>query len=281
MLAKETPLADMHLHSSFSDGLYPPNRLVEICARNNRLKAIALTDHESTEGVEEAQKAGRRLGIEVIPGVEIGTVFQGREIHLLGYFASSDSRLEKELSSLRAGRYERMAGMLALLSGKGVKVRMEDVEEEAGEAAPGRLHLARLLHKKGYVTTISEAFERFIGRGKVAYIPRLTLKTEDAISLLNSCGAVPVLAHPGITNENSQSLFHFKKSGLKGIEVYHPEHTPGLTLFYREWARREGLLITGGSDFHGDDKESCPFPGCASVEYRCVEEIKKMWDRAP
>ncbi|NLZ29048.1 MAG: PHP domain-containing protein, partial [Firmicutes bacterium] len=220
---KKGSMADMHLHSSISDGLYSPTRLVEICARNDSLKAIALTDHESTEGVEEAQKAGHRLGIEVIPGVEIGTVFQGREIHLLGYFVSFDPRLEKKLSSLRTGRYERMARMLALLSGKGIKVCLEDVEEEAGGAAPGRLHLARLLHKKGYVTTISEAFERFIGRGKAAYIPRLTLKIEEAISLLNSCGAVPVLAHPGITNENSQSLFHFKKSGLQGIEVYHPE----------------------------------------------------------
>lgn len=269
----------MHLHSSISDGLYSPSKLMEICAENN-LKAVALTDHESTDGITEAQEAGKRLGIEVIPGVEIGAFFYGREIHLLGYFAAPDPRLEKMLSSLRNGRYERMAGMLALLSGKEIKINMGDIRKEARKAAPSRLHLARALQKKGYVSTISEAFDRYIGRGKPAYIPRLTLKAEEALSLLNRCHAVPVLAHPGITGESDQSLFQLKKAGLKGVEVYHPEHTPGLTLFYKEWALREGLLISGGSDYHGDAKESCPFPGCAGVEYKWIEEIKKILNKA-
>ena len=149
------PVADMHLHSSISDGLYSPSKLMEICAENN-LKAVALTDHESTDGITEAQEAGKRLGIEVIPGVEIGAFFYGREIHLLGYFAAPDPRLEKMLSSLRNGRYERMAGMLALLSGKEIKINMGDIRKEARKAAPSRLHLARacLLYTSVFLTML-------------------------------------------------------------------------------------------------------------------------------
>ncbi len=274
MIKKTDKRIDLHLHSTASDGLYTPSKLIELVSKRG-LSAVALTDHETISGIGEAQEAGKKFGVEVIPGVEISVGLNGRELHILGYLPAISLELDSILFNLRKGRFERMEKMILNLKKMSISVRMEDIEKEAGKAAPGRLHLARLLQKKGYVLTIKEAFDRFLGRGKPAYIPRDKLKPEEAINFLLEAGAVPVLAHPGLTGEESTSLYKLKNEGLKGIEAIHPHHTEGLTLFYKNWALREGLLVTGGSDYHGDNEEACPYPGYVSLDYHYLNLIKK------
>lgn len=264
---------DLHLHSSKSDGLYTPTSLVKL-ALKYELAAISITDHETTAGVHEALEAGKKLGLEVVPGVEVGAYLNNRELHILGYYPGKIDKLETTLSKYRNERFERMDKMLYVLKKLSLPVNWNEVEKEAGNAAPGRLHLARVMFKKGYVSSIDEAFEKYLEKGKPVYIPRVRLKVEEAIDLLNDCNAIPVLAHPGITNEDAQVLNYLKNTGLKGIEAYHPEHKEKKCLFYKQWAVSKGMVITGGSDFHGDEKESCPYPGYVSVNYACLENLK-------
>ncbi len=266
---------DFHLHTIASDGLYSPFQLVKLAAECG-LTAAAITDHETVAGVKEASKAGSQYNVEVIPGVEISAGYKGRELHLLGYYPEDIDNLEKLLDQLREERFNRMEKMIKVLEKIGFPVEWDDVAGEAGNAAPGRLHLARVMQKKGHVATIEEAFNLYMGRGKPVYIPRVRLKVEEAIKVLLECKAIPVLAHPGVTEEDTDALFTLKKVGLKGIEVFHPEHTRGLTLFYESWARREKMLITGGSDYHGDAKENCPYPGCVSLDYTYLEAMKSL-----
>ncbi len=267
---------DLHLHSTESDGVYSPTELVEM-ASSSGLSAIALTDHETTKGVNEAINAGNKFALEVIPGVEISVGYKSKELHILGYFPQKFDKLETVLYDLRDGRYTRIAQMIEILNKMSVAVSWEDIKKEIGNAAPGRLHLARVLFKKGYVSSLEEAFNKYLDRGRPVYIPRLRLKTKEAIELLIECNAVPVLAHPGITSEGVQTLQTLKSEGIKGIEVYHPEHSRGQTLFYEQLARQENLLITGGSDFHGDEKNSTRDLNTTSflgIDYTYLELLK-------
>lgn len=264
---------DLHLHSSKSDGLYTPTSIVKL-ALKYKLSAISITDHETTAGVHEALEAGKYYGLEVVPGVEVGAYLKNRELHILGYYPGEIDKLEDTLNKYRNERFERMDRMLYVLKKLSLPVNWNEVENEAGNAAPGRLHLARLMFKKGYVLSIDEAFEKYLEKGKPVYIPRVRLQVEEAIKLLIDCNAIPVLAHPGTTNEDTQVLNYLKNAGLKGIEAYHPEHNVKWCLFYEQWAVSKGLVITGGSDFHGDEKESCPHPGYVSVKYSYLDNLK-------
>lgn len=267
---------DLHLHSNASDGIYSPSELIQLASQRG-LSAVALTDHETTEGISEAREAGAENGVEVVSGVEISAGFNGRELHILGYLSSIRPELESILRKLRRGRFKRMEKMIDNLEKMSVTVTWAEIKKEAGNAAPGRLHLARMLQEKGYVQSLTEAFDNYLGKGCPAYIPRDKLKIAEAINILIECDAIPILAHPGVTQEDSKSLYQLVSYGLKGIEVFHPEHTDGLTLFYKNWAEKEGLLITGGSDFHGDKKNSCPYPGCVSVDYSYLESLKNAY----
>ncbi len=267
---------DLHLHSTESDGVYSPTELVQMASASG-LSAIALTDHETTKGINEAINAGHKYGLEVIPGVEISVGYNSKELHILGYFPRNFEKLEKVLYDLRDGRYTRIAQMIDILNKMSISVNWEDIKKEIGNAAPGRLHLARVLLKKGYVSSLEEAFNKYLDRGRPVYIPRLRLKTKEAIELLIECNAVPVLAHPGITSEGVQTLQTLKSEGIKGIEVYHPEHSKGQTLFYEQLAKQNNLLITGGSDFHGDENYSVNnlnITNFLEIDYSYLELLK-------
>ena len=264
---------DLHLHTDASDGVYPPAEVIKLAARAG-LKAAAVTDHDTLEGIPEALRAGKEWNIEVVPGVEISVLYQGGEFHLLGYYPARGGELEKALQFMREERYRRMQLMLDRLRDLEIRVSWEEVLSAAGKAAPGRLHLARVLVKKGYCPSTEEAFQRFLDRGRPAYVPRETLSAAQALRLLLKDGAVPVLAHPG--EKGKTVLRNLVRMGLRGVEVYHPDHHAGLQEFYRGQALDLGLFITGGSDFHGDFQTGFREPGSISVPYRCLEQLKRV-----
>ena len=264
---------DLHLHSSASDGILSPTELIKKAAAAG-LAAVALTDHDTMAGVEEARAAGSRCGLEVIAGVEL-SVFTGeqQEIHLLGYDPRQPEIINDLLERLRHERFERMERMVALLRRLGFALTPDEIIAEAKPAAPGRLHLARLMVKRGYCSDIGDAFAKYLKQGQPAYIPRKTLQPAAAIEMLHRAGAVPVVAHPGAAGR--AHLRKLAAMGLRGVEVFHPDHSPGLSSYYRHQAARLNLLITGGSDYHGDAGHRRSRLGEITVPYRCLSALKK------
>lgn len=262
---------DLHMHSNASDGLYTPARLVELSAGFG-LAAIALTDHDTFSGIDEAVRAGAAHGVEVVPGIELSTYEGDREYHVLGYYVSEPSRLVGMLENLRLERFRRMKKMIGLLNELGLSLGFEEVMAAAAPAAPGRLHLARVMVGKGFTRSIREAFLYYLKRGRPAFVPRASLTPERAVLLLREAGAVSVLAHPGPGGR--EILPRLISFGLQGIEVFHPDHSMAWRRHYYRRAREAGLLITGGSDFHGDLKEN-RHPGCQKIPYRYLKSLKE------
>lgn len=262
---------DLHLHSNESDGIFSPEQLVALSAGAG-LAAVALTDHDTVTGVKRALRAGERYGIEVVPGVELSAYRSDREVHLLGYYPADRAKLERVLADLRAERYGRMERILDKLRGLGFQLEFAQVAAEAGAAAPGRLHLARTMVKAGLVKNLEQAFTQYLGKGGPAYVPRKVLTPSRAVSVLLDAGAIPVLAHPGTGGE--EVLRELIPLGLRGVEVFHPDHTVALRRYYCRRAVEEGLLITGGSDFHGDSKYRARRPGSVTIPYFYLEKLR-------
>jgi len=248
---------DLHLHTNASDGTDTPEGLVRHAA-DQGFSVIAVTDHDTIAGVNPAAEAGVQLNIRVIPGVEIsaGGV---EEIHILGYGGASfdGERLEKELSVMRGQRERRMVEMVARLNALGVVLSLDQVMERVGGSA-GRAHLAQFLVEQGYAADIRDAFAKYLSPGKAAYVPREKLTSRQAIELLRSVNAVPVIAHPGQSHDElsfpKDRIREMADAGLMGIEAYHPAHTLRQCRDYERMAREMGLLVTGGSDYHGGIK---------------------------
>ncbi len=265
---------DLHVHSNYSDGLYSPARLVRM-ARERGLSSMAITDHDTIRGLPEAVRFGKKEKVEIIPGVELSSNYRGRELHILGYYYYISGKLEEIFRRLKSERYQRARKMIGKLEKINLPVCWEEVLKEAGEAAPGRLHLARLMVKKKYVRNINEAFHKYLEKGRPAYFPRIKLKVEEAVSCLNQAGAVTVLAHPGVTGEGLRTVSYLKSFGLQGIEVYHPRHSLLDRLKYRYLAQKEKLLVTGGTDYHGDESGNSAFyPGCISLPPKELSRLK-------
>jgi len=253
-------MIDLHVHTTASDGTLSPRELVAL-AREKGLTAIAVTDHDTIDGVVEALKAGSELGIEVIPGVEISVDHNGSEMHILGYYINPRSAfLLEQLRLLRDYRNQRNPKMVARLQQLGLDVTMEELEAEAGGKVIGRPHLASLMVKKGYVRTKQEAFDLYLATGKPAYFKKEKLTPVEGIEMVQKAGGIPVLAHPIYLKEAAEPqklarlLEELKGFGLRGIEAYYSAHTPEETGLYLQLAEDLGLLITGGTDFHGANK---------------------------
>ncbi len=262
---------DFHLHSSASDGLFTPRQVMEITATAG-LRAAGLTDHDTVKGLCEAEEAAFELGMELIPGVEISIYENNREIHLLGYYPQKLNVLSSALEDIRSKRFRRMELIVDNLKKLGFKIEPEEVLSEAGDAAPGRLHLARLLLKKKYVHTINEAFKTYLNRGKPAFVSRESMSAAEVLSLLHQVGAVSVYAHPG--DAGKEVLDELAAGGLQGIEVYHPDHCRGLVRYYKEYADAKKLLITGGSDFHGQSLNNPGYQQKYAVSYEYLQAMK-------
>ena len=253
--------ADLHTHSTASDGLYAPAVLAQM-AHDAGLTVIALTDHDSTEGIAEAQTAGVALGLEVIPGIEINTDLPGGgEAHILGYFIRwHDPAFQQELTRRRTERVTRGHQMVNQLRALGLPITWEQVQRHA-DGAVGRPHVAAALVEIGAATSIADAFDRYVGRGKPGYVPRAPFTPAQAITLIRSAGGVPSLAHPaGITNL-MQHLTTLVPVGLGGLEVYYGQYDEATMARLRTLAERFGLIPTGGSDYHGPGIHPTPLGG--------------------
>ncbi|MBX3459882.1 MAG: PHP domain-containing protein [Planctomycetes bacterium] len=247
---------DLHMHSRCSDGAREPEYLVEWAAALG-LRAISLTDHDTTRGVKAAMAAGKRLGVEVVPGCEISVKLSGGTFHLLAYFydpddAGFDARL-REIADKREGRNRKI---LAALGELGMPLTYEELLAEAGEAVVGRPHIAALMERKGYVKSRQEAFDKYIANDGPAYFEKDTFGPAEALAFVRKHHAVPVLAHPYWLNRGSLEateayLAEMKDLGLAGIEVIYPDHDEHWTRGLLAIAERLGLLVTGGSDYHG------------------------------
>ena len=249
--------ADLHVHTRASDGDLSPGEIVRLAGKRELL-AVAITDHDTTIGAPEGLQAGIELNVNVIPGIEISAVYDPGTLHMLGYFGEFPSGLEDDLEKIQKGRLDRFPKIIERLNSLGLDVGIEDVRRIAGDAQIGRPHIAKALIKKGYVKDFDDAFEKYLGKGKPAYEEKEKLTWVEAIALIKRHKGISVLAHPFTLELKSSELKNLvnsmKEAGLSGIEVYYPEHTPEQTKLYKDIAREEGLILTGGSDFHSPER---------------------------
>lgn len=265
--------ADLHIHSNLSDGTHSPEEVVEL-AKAAGLKTIALTDHDMVDGIEPAQKKGAELGVEVIPGIEFTTENQDCELHILGYFIDpKNPHLLSVLENIQADRVKRIYKIADKLKGLNVMIEPEEILSLAGKKAPGRPHVARALVKKGLVVNFKDAFNRYLDHRSPAYVPHYKLSPSETIHLIMEAGGIAVFAHPGTSNCD-QIIPQMMKEGLRGIEAYYSGHRPNQTKHYLSLARKYGLLITGGSDFHGIDSAREIALGDISMPDELVEKLK-------
>ncbi len=244
---------DLHAHTDRSDGRTPPRELVRL-ARAAGIEVLAVTDHDTVEAVEECLDEAKSAGLRIVPGIELSSTFEGRDVHVLGI--GIDHRagpLQERLAGLHEGRRRRVGVICERLSALGVALDPAEVLREAGGKSVGRRHVARALLKKGLVGDLEEAFHRFLGTGSPANVPANELSPREAAALVRRHGGIPVLAHPGFLDDDALLERILDDSGLRGIEVFHRYRSPVKHLVYLEIARRRHLLVTGGSDFHGDD----------------------------
>ncbi|MGE0469938.1 MAG: PHP domain-containing protein [Nitrospira sp.] len=246
---------DLHLHTTHSDGSCTPTEVVGL-AHQAGVTALAITDHDITTGLVEASAAGEALGIEIIPGVEISSILGNSELHILGYFLDwQDTHLNERLKTLRDSRHRRNPKIVERLQSLGIDLTYDEVRALAGGDSVGRPHIARALMDKGVVTSAKEAFDRFLADGKPAYVPRDLPSPAEAIHWIKAARGLAVLAHPTWVRCTDQSLIELvrqlKADGLDGVEVYYSTHAARQTREYLSLAQQLGLLVTGGSDFHG------------------------------
>jgi len=280
--APQPDLVDLHVHSSASDGAFSPREVVER-AKAVGLRAIALTDHETMAGVPEALAAGREVGVEVVPGVEISAEFEGGACHVLGYYVDpADAALERALSEARTAREKRNLDILQRLSGLGMPLTMEEVTRESEGGVVTRAHFAAALIVKGHVKSWEEAFDKYLARGKPAFVYRLRIEPVDAIRAIRAARGLAVLAHPRQLNrspsETDAWIERFAREGLDGVETRTPDHDANLGRRYHEAAARLGLLETGGTDWHGREDADIHLGlgrGSMAVHYDAVERMKR------
>lgn len=264
--------ADLHLHSHFSDGTFPPEEIVAR-AQKQGLGAISLTDHDTVEGCELVATACARVGIEFVVGTELTSEHKENELHILAYFVDpKNERLLREIAKFQVVRQERIREMVARINALGVPLQAEDVFALANCKSPGRPHVARTLVRHGQCRTLDEAFERFLKKGRPAWVPKSKMSALEAIELIHQAGGLAVLAHPGL-NRNDQSIPDLVAAGLDGIECFHTKHPPATSQHYLAIAAKYHLLITGGSDCHGMSKGK-PLIGSVRLAREHFEKLK-------
>lgn len=246
---------DLHVHSTASDGTCTPTQIV-LLAINKSLSAIAITDHDSIGGIEEALFQSNE-NIEIVPGIEISCLFYDKDIHILGYFINHKlNLLNEELNRYSKIRIERAGKMAEMLQLMGLNITTDEIIQEALPAAPGRAHVARLLVKKGYLKSTSDAFEKYLKRGRPCYVPKKGASAKDSINLIKAAGGLTSLAHPGSSELSQSEIIELKELGIDAIEVFHPNHNKQTIASLLNLSAKLDLLITGGSDYHGTYRDS-------------------------
>ncbi len=266
---------DLHTHSTASDGELAPAELVRLSLERG-LSTIALTDHDTVAGLDAAIEAARGTALQVIPGVELSADVPQTEVHVLGYFIDWHvPAFEEMLGKFRDGRFGRAEKMVRKLAALGAPISFDRVREIAGDASIGRPHVAQALLEAGHVSTVTEAFDKYIGRNGPAYVERFKITPEDAVSLILSAGGVPVLAHP---REVTEYVLPMLRAGLLGLEVYYGMYDDATIQSLAHLARQYDLIATGGSDFHGLEKMG-HMNGLGQVPVP-PDVVSKLWTRA-
>jgi len=277
---------DLHIHTTASDGTFTPEQVISH-AHQLKLKAIAITDHDTVAGSKEALRIGVPPSLGFLTGVEISSTpppfYPGSgSFHLLGYsIRLDDPNLNRTLEKLQQARKNRNPAIINRLNKLGIPITLDEVRKEAGEGQVGRPHIAQLMVKKRVVASIDEAFDQFLGTGKPAYVDKQRVECFKAIEIILDAGGIPVLAHPGLLdykteNQIDELIGNLKKAGIQGVEVYYSGHTPDQTRLYAALAQRYDLLMTGGSDFHGAIQPEIKMgsgPGDLIVPYEVFEKL--------
>ena len=256
---------DLHSHTTASDGTLSPSALVRVAVRQG-VRVLAITDHDSTDGLAEAfEEAARHPPLAIIPGLEINCDVEGGEVHVLGYFVDYQApwfqEFLREQRAERVARVHRIADRLAQL---GLPIDPAEVFAIVKEGSPGRPHIAQVMVNRGYVSSLREAFDRYLRTGGPANVPRKRLTPADAVAVIRRAGGVPVLAHPGLAGKD-EMIPGLVRAGLMGIEAYYAEHSPQQTRDYVQLCREHGLVATGGSDYHGPESGRANPPGTPYV----------------
>ncbi|MAF52258.1 MAG: PHP domain-containing protein [SAR202 cluster bacterium] len=274
---------DLHLHTTFSDGRLTPSQLVDLCASRG-LKHIAVSDHDSMEGLAEALEAAEsHPDLTIIPAIELSTDIPGSEIHMLGYFIDpTDDDLQATLTRFRDGRFNRGRLMVERLQEAGIEVSWERVQELSGGGAIGRPHVAQAMVEAGYIQYPKEAFDRYIGRDGIAYVERPKLTPEGAVDMIVRNGALPVMAHPtysevksarGAVKNLRDTLTELKAAGLVGMEVFYGDYTEEQVIYLKGLADDFDLVPCGGSDYHASGNPGEPEPGSVGPPVSTVERL--------
>lgn len=268
---------DLHVHTVASDGLLTPAEVIDLAVQIG-LKGIAITDHDTLKGLHPAAEYIRtnNINLDLVPGIEINTDVEIGEVHILGYFIDpGDEKLKNRLEEIKGFRRERALKMIGRLAELGLHVTVEAVEGLARGDLIGRPHIAMALKEKGYVGSIREAFDKYIAQGGPAYVPRYKFPPAEAIALIHQAGGIAVLAHPGLIKDE-KTIAGIVDLGIDGVEVYYPEHNENQIKDYEKLAKDHGLLITGGSDFHGTDSMESHSPlGAAGLSDDLLLNIKR------
>ena len=272
--------ADLHLHTTASDGSFTPSELVEKASRLG-LRAIAITDHDSLGGIAEALKAGREMGITVIPGIELSSEYEdcdhcSCDFHFLGYFIDHRSPwLHRHLERLRRARFQRAYEMVKRLQLGGISIPFEEVKEIANNGSLGRPHIARVLVQHGYADTIQAAFNKYLQRRSPYYVEKFTYTPAEVIEVIRRAGGIAGLAHPGVCKCDGK-IPEFVAAGLKALEVYHTDHNSSQVNRYKRLAKKLGLVRTGGSDCHGPISLRGYLLGSVTVADEVVEQLREL-----
>ncbi len=269
-------LVDLHLHTTASDGRLSPTELVRLVA-NQGLKQVAISDHDTTEGLAEAYEAAREFPeLRIIPAIELSTDVPGDEVHILGYFLDyKDPALQEILLRFRSGREERGRMIVEKLATLGVHVDWERVQAIAGDGAVGRPHIALAMVEQGYCKEPREAFPEYLGRNGLAYVERTKMTPAQAVEMLARFGAVPVLAHPAYLVNMEPTIAELADAGIIGMEVYYAQYSEETVKHLARLAEHYGLIPCGGSDYHGLGNTGEPLPGIQGPPPETVEMLEE------
>lgn len=274
---------DLHIHTTASDGSFSPAEVVELAARAG-YAAVAVTDHDNTGGLPEAAAAGARLGVEIVPGLELSTEYAGGEVHILGYFIDPEAdSLSDLLETALLHREERNTRICAVLRAAGVDVTMEELRAKFPGAVLGRPHIGQVMAEKGYVTDVKQAFRDYLGRGARCYVPKVNMPMQRAIDRILRAGGLPVLAHPyqyELGDAGLRTLIETAMDyGIIGLECVYSKYDAAQTGALLALAAEYGLLPTGGSDFHGASKPNISI-GTTKAPYVYLEALKEKAGKA-
>lgn len=276
MMHSETGFVDLHIHSSYSDGLLNPRQIVEL-AHQRQLSAIAITDHDAIAGVREAVEWGASTGIEVVPGIEISILFEECEVHLLGYFIDpANPVILHYVTLLNESRENRARQIVDVLKKQGLSISFDLVSKKANGAPIGRPHIAEVLVEEGYVFSAYEAFQKFLGEKRPADIPKFNVGIEKAVEIIRDAGGLVFLAHPATISCFERLFPALLDLGLDGIETIHPAHNSDRQLYFRGLAKAHRLLQSGGSDCHGG-RDGKLLLGTLDVPSRYYRDMHDKW----